>query len=231
MALYTNQFGQIVGFPMAFTGPWASPEGITLQGRTCTLHRTGPEHAQGLFDSFGQDRSRQNWTYMPTNRTLGFTEFEAWFLETCLGEDILFYTIFDLRGVPIGLASYLRITPDLGSIEVGWISMSPLMQHTTMSTEAIYLMMAHLFDDLGYRLYEWKCDSLNGASQAAALRIGFEYEGTFRQHAHYKGRNRDTAWFAIIDPEWVALKARFQAYLDPSNFNTAGQQIKPLGSF
>ena len=95
----------------------------------------------------------------------------------------------------------------------------------------MYLMMAHVFDDLGYRRYEWKCDALNGPSRAAALRLGFEYEGTFRRCAHYKGRNRDRAWFAIIDPDWVALKARFKAYLDPSNFNTIGQQIKSLSSF
>ena len=168
---------------------------------------------------------------MPTSPTIDFTDFEAWFLETCLGKDILFYTVFDLRDIPIGLASYLRITPEVGSIEVGWISMSPLIQRTIMSTEAMYLMMAHLFDDLGYRRYEWKCDALNGPSRASALRLGFEYEGTFRRCAHYKGRNRDRAWFAIIDPDWVALKARFKAYLDPSNFNTIGQQIKSLSSF
>ena len=109
--------------------------------------------------------------------------------------------------------------------------MSPLIQRTIMSTEALYLMMAHVFDDLGYRRYEWKCDALNGPSRAAALRLGFEYEGTFRRCAHHKGRNRDTDWFAIIDPDWVALKARFKAYLDPSNFNTTGQQIKSLSSF
>lgn len=101
--------------------------------------------------------------------------------------------------------------------------MSPLMQRTIMSTEAMYLMMTHVFDDLGYRRYGWKCDALNGPSRAAALRLGFEYEGTFRRCAHHKGRNRDT--------DWVALKARFKAYLDPSNFNTTGQQIKSLSSF
>ena len=168
---------------------------------------------------------------MPTSPTRAFAEFEAWFLSTCLGDDFLFYTVFDRDARAIGIACYLRINPSVGSIEVGWISMSPLMQRTVMSTEAMYLMMRHVFDDLSYRRYEWKCDSLNAQSRVTAQRLGFQFEGIFRNCTHYKGRNRDTAWFAIIDSDWPALEARFTAYLDPTNFNAQDQQIRRLLDF
>lgn len=231
MTSHTNEFGQAIGFPLEFTGPWPRPQGITLPGCTCRLKRAAPEHARGLFDSFSHDQSGQNWTYMPTSPALDFFEFEAWFLSTCLGEDLLFYTVFDRHEREIGIASYLRINPNVGSIELGWISMSPLMQRTVMSTEAMYLMMSHVFDDLGYRRYEWKCDSLNAPSCATAQRLGFQFEGIFRQCTHYKGRNRDTAWFAVIDTDWPTLKARFTAYLHSTNFDAHGQQIRSLSDF
>jgi RimJ/RimL family protein N-acetyltransferase len=117
----------------------------------------------------------------------------VWFLSTCLGDDILFYTVFDRDAQAIGIACYLRINPSVGSIEVGWISMSQLMKRTVMSTEAMYLMMQHIFDDLGYRRYEWKCDSLNAPSRVTAQRLGFQFEGIFRNCTHYKGHNQDTA--------------------------------------
>ncbi len=113
-------------------------------------------------------------------------------------------------------------------IEVGFINFSHLMQGTRASTEAMFLMMAHVFDDLGYRRYEWKCDDLNAPSRRAAQRLGFSYEGTFRQATHYKGRNRDTAWYAMLDGDWPAAKAEFQRWLDPENFAADGQQMTPL---
>ena len=159
-------------------------------------------------------------------------KFEAWFLSTCLGDDFLFYTVFDRDAWAIGIACYLRINPSVGAIEVGWISMSPLMQRTVMSTEAMYLMMRHVSSmTSGYRRYEWKCDSLNAPSRAPAQRLGFQFEGIFRYCTHYKGRNRDTTWFAIIDADWPALKARFTAYLDPTNFDAQDQQIRRLSDF
>jgi len=231
MASQTNEFGQPIGFPLGFTGPWPHPQGIPLEGRTCRLERTMPEHAGGLFDSFSHDHYGQNWTYMPINPTLDFAKFETWFLSICLSEELLFYTVFDRDQQAIGIAAYLRVNPSMGSIEVGWISMSPLMQRTVVSTEAMYLMMHHVFEDLGYRRYEWKCDSLNAPSRATAQRLGFQFEGIFRQCVHYKSRNRDTAWFAVIDADWPALKARFSTYLDLTNFDSHGRQIRRLSDF
>jgi RimJ/RimL family protein N-acetyltransferase len=231
MTSHINEFGQAIGFPLDFTGPWPRPQGITFTGRTYYLKRAAPEHARELFDCYSLDTSGKNWTYMPTSPARAFAEFEAWFLSTCLGDDFLFYTVFDRDARAIGIACYLRINPSVGSTEVGWISMSPLMQRTVMSTEAMYLMMRHVFDDLGYRRYEWKCDSLNAQSRVTAQRLGFQFEGIFRSCTHYKGRNRDTAWFAIIDSDWPALEARFTAYLDPTNFDAQDQQIRRLLDF
>jgi RimJ/RimL family protein N-acetyltransferase len=122
----------------------------------------------------------------------------------------------------------MRIDPAMGVIEVGNIAYSPSLQRTPAATEAMYLMMRRVFDELGYRRYEWKCDSLNAPSRAAAERLGFRYEGLFRQALVYKGRNRDTAWYSIIDKEWPARKAAFEAWLDPANFDRDGRQRRPL---
>ena len=228
MASRKNEFGQPVGLTLDFTGPWPTPDGRDLIGQYCTLEKTKPAHARGLFDAFARDRDGKNWTYMPTSPAADFAAFEAWFLDTCFTDDPFFYTVLNTDGIPVGFASYLRINPRDGSIEVGWISMSPLMQRSRISTEAMYLMMAHAFDNLGMRRYEWKCDALNAPSRSAAERLGFTFEGIFRQCTHYKGRNRDTAWLAIIDGDWPAQKSRFQAHLNPSNFNKDGTQIAPL---
>ena len=140
-------------------------------------------------------------------------------------DDPLFYAVVDqASGGAIGVASYLRIEPAVGVIEVGHIAYSPPLRRTTAATEAMYLMMRRVFDELGYRRYEWKCDALNAPSRRAADRFGFSFEGVFRQATMYKGRNRDTAWYSITDVEWPALKARFEAWLDESNFSADGAQ-------
>jgi RimJ/RimL family protein N-acetyltransferase len=132
-------------------------------------------------------------------------------------------------GRPLGLASYLRIEPAFGTIEIGHIWFGPSLQRTTAATEAIYLLARHAFDDLGYRRLEWKCNALNAASRRAAERFGFTFEGVFRQHQVVKGRNRDTAWYAITDGEWPPIRAGFEAWLDPGNFHPDGTQRRPLG--
>ena len=129
----------------------------------------------------------------------------------------------------MGVASYLRIAPEVGSIEVGHINYSPLLQRTRASTEAMYLMMRRAFDELGYRRYEWKCDALNAPSRDAAERLGFTFEGVFRQATIYKRRNRDTAWYAIIDSEWPLIRDAFEAWLDPENFDEGGEQRMRVG--
>ena len=131
---------------------------------------------------------------------------------------------------PVGIATYLRIDHANGTAEVGYITYGSALQRTTAATEAMYLMAAHVFDVVGVRRYEWKCDSLNEPSRRAAARLGFTYEGTFRQAVVYKGRNRDTAWFAITDDEWPDIKAAFERWLDPANFDERGQQRAPLAT-
>jgi RimJ/RimL family protein N-acetyltransferase len=149
----------------------------------------------------------------------------------CLSDDPLFFVIVDAAaGRAVGQASYLNIKPAQGSIEVGHVYFSPLMQRSRVATEAMYLMMRRAFET-GYRRYEWKCDALNARSRVAAERFGFAYEGTFRQATVVKGRNRDTAWYAAIDSEWPALSATFEAWLAPENFNAEGQQRRRLESF
>jgi RimJ/RimL family protein N-acetyltransferase len=144
--------------------------------------------------------------------------------------DPQFFAIVDPASArAVGVASYLRITPASGSIEVGHINYSPLLQRKPAATEAMYLMMANAFD-LGYRRYEWKCDALNAPSRSAAQRLGLSYEGIFRQATVVKGRNRDTAWYASIDSEWPALRNAFLRWLDPANFDAAGKQKQSLGS-
>src|SRR5207248_1590774 len=141
------------------------------------------------------------------------------------------YAMIDATGGrAVGVASYLNINRSAGSIEVGAIAYSPALQRTPAATEAMYLMMRRVFDELGYRRYEWKCNSLNAPSRVAAARYGFRFEGLFRQADVVKGRNRDTAWFSIIDSEWPAIKAAFERWLDPGNFDAEGHQRMSLSS-
>jgi RimJ/RimL family protein N-acetyltransferase len=151
-------------------------------------------------------------------------DYREWVNEYCLGDDPLFFAICRMSdGKPVGVASYVRIAPAHGSIEVGHILYAPVLQRTLAATEAMFLMMNTAFE-LGYRRYEWKCDALNAASRAAAQRLGFSFEGIFRQATVYKARNRDTAWYAAIDAEWPALQVAFGNWLDPSNFDANGKQ-------
>lgn len=146
----------------------------------------------------------------------------------CSGVDPMFHAIIDVAsGRAVGVAAYMRIEPKMGSIEVGHIHFSPLLQRTPGATEAMCLMMKRAFE-LGYRRYEWKCDALNAASRAAAQRLGFSFEGIFRQATVYRERNRDTAWYAAIDQEWPALARAFETWLDPANFDEAGRQCVRL---
>jgi RimJ/RimL family protein N-acetyltransferase len=172
------------------------------------------------------------WTYLPTGPYHDPTEFRNALRIAAASDDPLFFTLLPLPAErPAGVASYLRITPEHGAIEIGHIWFGASLRRTTAATEAIYLLAAHAFDDLGYRRLEWKCDSLNQASRRAADRFGFRFEGVFRSHMVVKGRNRDTAWFAITDDEWPAVGAGFRAWLSPDNQDDAGEQKRSLGGF
>lgn len=220
-----DALGQAVGFPLPGWAPPPWPRREPLEGRFCRLEPLDPEgHAAALFAANSADEQGRTWTYLPYGPFPTLASYRAWMSATCTGDDPLFFAIIDrAQEQPAGVASFLRITPTSGSIEVGHIHYSPRLRRRPAATEAMYLMMERAFD-LGYRRYEWKCDSLNAASRAAAQRLGLSFEGIFRQATVYKGRNRDTAWYAAIDTEWPALRAAFLAWLDPDNFDGTGQQ-------
>jgi RimJ/RimL family protein N-acetyltransferase len=200
-----------------------------MVGRWCRLEPLDPErHASSLFAAYRLDREGHRWTYLPYGPFTDESSFRAWLGEMAVKDDPLFFTILDETGDAVGVASYLRISPETGSIEVGHIHFSPRLERTRAATEAMYLMMRRAFDELGYRRYEWKCDALNEPSRRAADRLGFTYEGTFRKHLVTKGRNRDTAWYSIVDTEWTAMKAAFEAWLEPGNFDARGMQRAAL---
>ena len=178
------------------------------------------KHVTQLFNNFYQDKKNTIWNYLPYGPFKNIKDFKKWLLNSCMNKDPFFYAIYAKRHKQYcGMVSYLRITPEHGSIEVGHINYSPLLQNTVEGTETMYLMMSNAFDQLGNRRYEWKCNNLNNASKKAALRLGFTYEGVFRQMNVFKGRNRDTAWFSIIDSEWKNLRKRYQKYLITDNFD------------
>src|SRR5215475_2467005 len=220
-----NDLGQLIGFPLPAWSPPQPPPGEPMEGRFCRLEPLDPDrHAEALFDADAADADGRSWTYLAYGPFRTLSDYRTWMSATCLGDDPLFFAILDQAdGKAAGVASYLRITPAAGSIEVGHIHYSPRLRRSQAATEAMFLMMRWAFES-GYRRYEWKCDALNAASRAAAQRLGLSFEGVFRQAAVYKGRNRDTAWYAAIDSEWPALRDAFLAWLEPSNFDGAGKQ-------
>jgi RimJ/RimL family protein N-acetyltransferase len=203
-----------------------------MVGRYCRLVPTVLDHASDLFKAFAVSRDSSSWTYLPYGPFEDSDSFTDWMKATCMGSDPLFHTIIDRDSHrPVGLASYLRIEPTVGVIEVGHLHFSPALQRTPAATEAMFLMMKRVFDQLGYRRYEWKCDALNTPSRRAAERLGFQFEGIFRQATIYKGRNRDTAWYSIIDNEWASLCVAFEKWLAQDNFAPNGVQRQRLESF
>ncbi len=220
-----NNLGQDIGFPIPNWVPPPVPPREPMEGQYCRLEPVDPDrHAARLFEANAADADGRSWTYLAYGPFTDLPAYRSWMDATCLGDDPLFYAIIDRTdGLPAGLASYLRIAPAAGSIEVGHLHFSPRLQRRPAATEAMYLMMNWAFTS-GYRRYEWKCDALNVASRAAALRLGLSFEGVFRQATVYKGRNRDTAWYAAIDSQWPALREAFHTWLDPRNFDAAGNQ-------
>lgn len=215
------------GEPLTGWTPPPRPCGTTLVGHYAQLERLNADtHASDLFRANTQSDSI--WDYLPYGPFQSSAGYYRWIRSVEAQDDPHFYAIRNLdTGELGGVASYLRISPDAGSIEVGHINFAPPIQRSRAATEAMYLMMDWAFD-AGYRRYEWKCDALNLASRRAAQRLGLSYEGVFRQATVYKGRNRDTAWFAAIDKEWPALKEAFRSWLAPSNFDAKGRQIERL---
>jgi RimJ/RimL family protein N-acetyltransferase len=227
----TNELGQPVGFALPDWKPPQSPAHAPIEGRYCILNPLNPDvHAEALHAANVTDTDGGMWTYMAYGPFATLDSYRLWADGAARGSDPLFFAIVDrATGKAAGVASYLRIDPANGCIEVGHLAYSPLLQRKSAATEAMYLMMENAFN-LGYRRYEWKCNSLNKPSRTAAQRLGFSYEGVFRQATVVKGRNRDTAWYSVIDEEWPALQAAYQAWLAPGNFNVLGKQRMRLSS-
>jgi len=224
-----NELGQPVGLPLNAPVDLAPPPRTALRGQYCDVVPLDVDrHAAELFNAYAAADDDGDWTYLPYGPFTDLADFVARVEPWQSSADPMFHAVIDrTTGLASGIASYLRIAPDAGSIEVGHIHFARCIQGTPAATEAMYLMMKQAFE-LGYRRYEWKCDALNVPSRQAALRFGFGYEGLFRQAAHYKGRNRDTTWFAIIDSEWPERRERFERWLDPTNFDGNGRQLSSL---
>lgn len=232
MEEHHNQFGQPVGAPLPGWSPRKLPPRTAMTGGFCTVEPLDPaRHAAQLFDAFADDTEGRMWTYLPRGPYASINEYRDWAEAASRADDPLVHTIVDrATGEAVGTAALMRIEPEAGVIEVGSITYSPRLQRRPAGTEAMYLLMRRVFDELGYRRYEWKCNSLNAPSRAAASRLGFCYEGLFRQATIARGRNRDTSWFSIIDSEWPALRTAFERWLDPANFDARGRQHQSLAS-
>jgi RimJ/RimL family protein N-acetyltransferase len=212
--------------------PAKRPQRTTLHGRAVRVVPLDPS-AQGdtLFDGTRGLENERLWLYLFEGPFPTRAAFDSHLREKASSEDPLFFAILDKpSGDAVGYAAYMRIEPGHRVIEVGSLLYTPRLQRTIGATEAMYLMARHVFEDLGYRRYEWKCNSLNAPSRRAALRLGFTFEGVFRQHMIIKGCNRDTAWFSMLDSEWPKRKVAFERWLDPSNFDASGQQKVSLSA-
>lgn len=201
-----------------------------MVGRYCRVEPVSVQrHEKDLFAAYQQAPDDRDWTYLVHHRPETPQDFSTYLTKLEKSDDPLNFTIIDAStNKAVGTAALMRIEPAHGVIEVGGITFSPLLKKTRAATEAMYLMMRRAFDELGYRRYEWKCDSLNAPSRAAAQRYGFTFEGIFRQALVYKNRSRDTAWFSITDTEWPRIRAAFEAWLDPTNFTADGRQKRSL---
>ena len=222
------QTGQPIGLPVDTT-PAQRPGPVTLQGRYGRIEKLMPNHAADLWKVLaGHDAV---WTYITSDGPFpNFDAFAAFIAKRAAADDPYAYGIIDRSGRPAGYFTLLRIEPQMRVIEVGHVIYSPTLQRTPLGTEAQYLMARYVFETLGYRRYEWKCNALNAASRRAALRYGFTYEGTFRQHLIAKGRNRDNAWYSMLDSEWPARKLSFERWLAPENFDSGGRQKLSLAA-
>jgi RimJ/RimL family protein N-acetyltransferase len=219
-----NRFGQPIGDAVLNWVPPIAPPSESIAGTRCDLVPLDVEqHGDALYEA-NERGDGSNWTYLFAEPPTSREAYLAYMRETFSGDDPFCYAIVDrATQQAVGVACYMRIVPQHGCIEIGHINFSPALQRTPIATEAMYLMMRHVFA-LGYRRYEWKCDSLNAPSRAAAQRLGFSFEGVFREAIVYKGRNRDTAWYAITDTDWPAVRAAFEQWLAPENFDAHGSQ-------
>lgn len=222
-----NQYKQEIGELLPHWTPRQLPQKNNLKGKYCLLEPySADRHAHDLYKAYSHAEDDRDWTWLPIGP---FKDFDDYFQQAKSFEkshDPIHYAIIDsATKQAIGSIALMRIDPINGTVEMGFVLYSPLLKKTRIATEAQFLLMQYVFDELGYRRYEWKCDSLNTPSRKAALRLGFTYEGTFRKAVVYKGRSRDTDWFSLIDTEWPNIKTQLQTWLSSKNFDETGQQI------
>lgn len=228
-----NQYGQPVGEPLAQWHALPRPQEVTLTGKFCRLTMLDAERDfAALFAAYQLAPDGRDWTYLMRERPDSPQELRAHLENLQANPALVNLVVFDLAtDMPVGTVAFMRIEEASGVLEIGHVCWSPLMKQRSCATEAIYLMLRHTFDELGYRRCEWKCDSLNAPSRQAAQRFGFQYEGRFLQALVTKGRNRDTDWFAMIDQNWPQIRSAFEGWLADENFGTDGQQIQRLQAF
>jgi RimJ/RimL family protein N-acetyltransferase len=211
--------------------PAPPPEPVTLAGRYCRLEPLAPHHAADLFAAIGGEGVEARHRYLFELPPADLAALEAWLERAMAGTEMMFFAVIDAAtGHCGGRQAIMRVRPEHGSAEIGAILWGRGVARTRIATEAVYLTAMHLFETLGYRRFEWKCNARNEKSRAAAIRFGFAFEGIFRQDMIVKGENRDTAWFSILDSEWPGLKAAFEQWLDPANFDAEGRQKTPLAT-
>ncbi|MFJ5679027.1 GNAT family N-acetyltransferase [Streptomyces sp. NPDC093097] len=230
MSAGLNAYGQPVGPPLPDWTARPAPARVTLEGRLCRVEPLDADrHADDLYAAYALAADGSDWTYMTSGPFEDPADYRAYVTAATQVDDPLEYAVVDLRtGRAVGTLSLMRQDPSDGVVEVGSVAFSPLLKQTPVSTEAQFLLMSYAFDELGYRRYEWKCDSLNAPSRKAALRLGFAFEGIFRQAMVYKGRSRDTAWYSVIDSEWPRVGKALREWLSPDNFDAEGRQKRSL---
>jgi RimJ/RimL family protein N-acetyltransferase len=225
-----DKSGDLLIGPVVEGGPARWPERTVIEGRYTRLEPLDVDaHGEALFEATTGAPNENVWQYLWDGPFSTRAEFDEALARKATADDAVFFAIVDRTDRAAGYASYMRIEPAHRVIEIGNVLFAPRLQATTEATEAMYLMARHVFEELGYRRYEWKCNALNLPSRRAALRLRFSFEGVFRQHMIVKGRNRDTAWYSMLDSEWPATKAAFERWLDPSNFDGDGRQRRRLG--
>ena len=227
----TNEFGQPLGPALPGWREREPPARTPMHGRWCRIEPVRHEHAAQLWRAYDESPDQRDWTYLTAGPFADAVAFERHVERIAKSDDPLHHAIVDAStGDAVGTAALMRIDRANGVIEIGSIAYSRRLQNTTSGTEALYLFMRRVFDELGYRRFEWKCDDLNAPSRAAALRYGFTFEGVFRQAVVYKGRSRDTAWYSIVDRDWARLRDAYERWLAPENFDAAGRQKHRLAA-
>ncbi|MGW7925340.1 GNAT family N-acetyltransferase [Staphylococcus xylosus] len=224
-----NEFNQPIGEKVDDFQVPILPNALSIEGRYCRLEKLKPKHSEGLYAHFGTVEDLPNWTYLPDEQPQDLEAFQVYLNKKVETKDPYFFAIIDKQTEQaVGIIALLRIDQSNGSIEVGHIHYANILKRTRIATEVQFLLARYVFETLGYRRYEWKCDAHNEPSIKAAKRLGFKYEGVFRNHKVYKARNRDTCWLSIIDSEWPKYKQQYEKWLDENNFDELGNQIHRL---